>query len=513
MADNQDGLPPAAITDTLTLILQQLQELKEENQVIKAQLSEKLGPSLSKDKGPMHQAATSIAPAHPVFINIHDKTEEDLEKEQYSENRSRPSQFMVDKSVMEKLETLTRKVQDIQFQDQGSFNPSDLTLFPEIRLPANFQMPDFDKYDGVGCPITHLQMFTIMCQPQGLSPEQMAQLFPVSLTKVARRWFMVLDKTRYRTWKDIGEQFIRQFKYDDGTEITRKDLERTKQDSRESFLIFVKRWRRVAAQMMERPSEEEQVQIIMKNISPQLQYHMSLQYYPDFKHFIVAGTQIEEAMAQGVFNRSNPNTREFRKSPSAEINNLSRSNPQPSKSQNPMVMDYTQPAVAPRPQAQTKFTPLPLPPSEILKECLASGRIILPDIRALPNPLPANWRTDQHCEYHRNFGHLTDNCIALKFRIQRLLDNKDLVFEPKPDNSLPGHANPAAAVNAITIGDPKFDPLTLICALEPTFETSGSEPFEEEEDADNGDVLVAAIPIRASLRRAFNAKQLQQLKF
>ncbi|XP_077215523.1 uncharacterized protein LOC143850102 [Tasmannia lanceolata] len=300
MADNQDGLPPAAIIDTLTLILQQLQELKEENRVIKAQLSEKLGPSLSKDKGSMHHTVTSAAPAQPVFIPIPDKTEEDFEKEQYSENRSRPSQSMVDKVVMEKLESLTRKVQDIQFQDQGGFNPSDLTLFPEIRLPANFQMPDFDKYDGVGCPITHLQMFTIMCQPQGLSSEQMAQLFPVSLTKVARRWFMVLDKTRYKKWKDIGEQFIRQFKYDDGTEITRKDLERTKQDSRESFLIFVKRWRRTATQMMERPSEEEQVQIIMKNISPQLQYHMSLQYYPDFKHFIVAGTQIEEAMAQAV---------------------------------------------------------------------------------------------------------------------------------------------------------------------------------------------------------------------
>ncbi|XP_077244859.1 uncharacterized protein LOC143884896 isoform X2 [Tasmannia lanceolata] len=473
MADNQDGLPPAAITDTLTLILQQLQELKEENRVIKAQLSEKLEPSLSKDKGPMRQAATPVAPAQTVFINIPDKVEEDLEKEQYSENHSRPSQSMVDKSVMEKLETLTRKVQGIQFQDQGGFNPSDLTLFPEIRLPANFQMPDFDKYDGVGCPITHLQMFTIMCQPQGLSSEQMAQLFPVSLTKVARRWFMVLDKTRYRTWKDIGEQFIRQFKYDDGTEITRKDLERTKQDLRESFLIFVKRWRRIAAQMMERPSEEEQVQIIMKNISPQLQYHMSLQYYPDFKHFIVAGTQIEEAMAQGVFNRSNPNPRDFKKSPPAQVNSISRSNAQSSRSQEPLVMDYAQTATAPRQQTRVEFTPLPIPSSEVLKQCLASGRITLPAIRPPPNPLPASWRADLHCEYHRGPGHLTDNCIALKFRIQKLIDEKVIAFQPRPNvtqNPLPGHANPPAAVNAITIGDPEFDPLTLICALEPISE-------------------------------------------
>ncbi|XP_077247849.1 uncharacterized protein LOC143887627 isoform X1 [Tasmannia lanceolata] len=225
--------------------------------------------------------------------------------------------------------------------------------------------------------------------------------------------------------------------------------------------------------MMERPSEEEQVQIIMKNISPQLQYHMSLQYYPDFKHFIVAGTQIEEAMAQGVFNRSNPNPRDFKKSPPAQVSSISRSNAQSSKSQEPLVMDYAQPATAPRQQTRVEFTPLPIPSLEVLKQCLASGRITLPTIRPPPNPLPANWRADLHCEYHRGPGHLTDNCIALKYRIQKLIDEKVIAFQPRPNvtqNPLPGHANPPAAVNAINIGDSEFDPITLICALEPVSE-------------------------------------------
>ncbi|XP_077252635.1 3-isopropylmalate dehydratase large subunit, chloroplastic-like [Tasmannia lanceolata] len=71
---------------------------------------------------------------------------------------------------------------------------------------------------------------------------------------------------------------------------------------------------------------------------------------------------------------------------------------------------------------------------------------------------------------------LPKKAIVDRGRIQRLLGNKGLVFEPKPNatnNPLPGHANPAAAVNVITIGDPNFDPLTLICALEPTFERLG----------------------------------------
>ncbi|XP_077229583.1 uncharacterized protein LOC143862424 isoform X2 [Tasmannia lanceolata] len=407
MAENQENPPLATVVETLDLVLQQLQEIKDENQAIKAQLAEKIGPSPSSSKGkePMHHTTTSAAPAQPTFVPIPDKTEEELEKEQYNEDHSKPSQSTVDKTVMEKLERLTRKVQDIQLHDQGGFNPSDLTLFPEIRLPASFQMPDFDKYDGVGCPITHLQMFTIMCQPQGLSAEQMAQLFPVSLTKVARRWFMVLDKTRYRTWKDIGEQFIKQFKYDDGTEITRKDLERTKQDSKESFLTFVKRWRRLAAQMMQCPSEEEQIQMIMKNISSQLQYHMSLQYYPDFKYFINAGMQIEEAMAQGVYNRG----------------------------------------IAAQQKPNREFTPLLFPPSVILQQGLESGDIYLPRIKEPHNPLLRTWRAEEHCDFHRGSGHSTDQCITLRHVIQKLIDERKLPFQQVlniVDNPMHNHVVP-----------------------------------------------------------------------
>ncbi|XP_077242635.1 uncharacterized protein LOC143883167 [Tasmannia lanceolata] len=352
---------------------------------------------------------------------------------------------------MEKLEQLTKKVDNMQIQEQGAFNLNDLTLFPEIRLPKNFQMPDFDKYDGMGCPTSHLQMFTIICQPQNLSPEQMAQLFPVSLTKVARRWFLGFDKTRYRTWKDIAEQFVKQFKYDDGAEMTKKDLEKTKQDSRESFLAFVKRWRGLAAQMIDRPTEKEQVQMILKDLSPQLYYHMSLQYYPDFEHLINAGIQIEEAISQGVYNRSNPNIRDFKKPAPAqvkEVGSVSRANPQLPRPQNPIVMDYDQPMVAPQQQPKKDFDPLPVPPSKILQDCLASGHIILPSIRLPPNPLPRSWRAHEHCDYHQGPGHVTDRCIALKYVIQKLIDEKKLALQQRPNvinNPMPTHAAPPPA--------------------------------------------------------------------
>ena len=40
-------------------------------------------------------------------------------------------------------------------------------------------------------------------------------------------------------------------------DITRRDLETTKHEPKESFSTFINKWRAKAVQMMSRPSEEE----------------------------------------------------------------------------------------------------------------------------------------------------------------------------------------------------------------------------------------------------------------
>lgn len=32
-------------------------------------------------------------------------------------------------------------------------------LFPDMKLPHKFKTPDLDKYDGTGCPFTHLKVY------------------------------------------------------------------------------------------------------------------------------------------------------------------------------------------------------------------------------------------------------------------------------------------------------------------------------------------------------------------
>ena len=86
------------------------------------------------------------------------------------------------------------------------------------------------------------------------------------MTRAVLRWFLNLDDTRERSWEDICHEFNNQYKYNIEVDVTRRDLETTKQGPKESFSTFITMWGSKAAQMMNRPSEEEQLTMVVKNL-------------------------------------------------------------------------------------------------------------------------------------------------------------------------------------------------------------------------------------------------------
>ena len=115
-------------------------------------------------------------------------------------------------------------------------------------------------------------------------------MFQNTLIGAAFRWFLNLDDARARSWEDICREFHKQYKYNIEVDITRKDFETTKQELRESFSTFITKWRAKAAQMMNRPSEEEQLTMVVKNLLPVYHKYLFAQYFPNFKVSIAAGS-------------------------------------------------------------------------------------------------------------------------------------------------------------------------------------------------------------------------------
>jgi len=58
--------------------------------------------------------------------------------------------------------------------------------------------------------------------------------------------------------------------------------------------------------MMNRPSEEEQLAMVVKNLLPVHHNYWFAQYFPNFKALITAGTQIEDAINNGTIKNDDP---------------------------------------------------------------------------------------------------------------------------------------------------------------------------------------------------------------
>ena len=131
-------------------------------------------------------------------------------------------------------------------------------------------------------------------------------MFQNTLTEATLKWFLNLDDARARSWKDIYREFHKQYKYNIKVDITRRDLETTKQEPKESFSTFVTKWRAKATQMINRPSEEEQLTMVVKNLLPVYHKYLFAQYFPNFKALTTARTQIEDIINNGTIKNDDP---------------------------------------------------------------------------------------------------------------------------------------------------------------------------------------------------------------
>ena len=251
-------------------------------------------------------------------------------------------------------------------------------------------------------------------------------------------------------------------------DVIRRDLETTKQEPKESlylhYQVEVK-----AAQMMNRPSEEEQLTMVVKNLL--LVYHKYLfaQYFPNFKTLIAVGTHIEDAMNNGT--KKNEGLPRFKKnlgssSKTTEVYNIYKNDSyQIIAPIAPVPISQGTP-----PRHRKEFHELYMLVSQVFEKLKAKGLLKPLDPRPIPNPLPARFDESKRCAYHQSPSHGTDKCFGLRHAIQDLIDTKMIASPTRPsitNNPLPNHNfGKGPRINSLMIEEEgEKDPSELIYDL------------------------------------------------
>ncbi|RVW48269.1 hypothetical protein CK203_069538 [Vitis vinifera] len=172
---------------------------------------------------------------------------------------------------------------------------------PAASLPAKFRMPDIERYSGIGCPKIHLRLYSTVMRAHGIDDAQLVALFPMSASGAAQRWFASVEPSRLRTWEDVAREFLTQFAFSADIDVSRRELEATRQRPEESISSFVTRWRAKVAGMVDRPKEQDQIDMVLRNLQSRFARRLVGIPFQDFRSLVHAAFSVEEAMARGLW--------------------------------------------------------------------------------------------------------------------------------------------------------------------------------------------------------------------
>ena len=153
---------------------------------------------------------------------------------------------------------------------------------PVASLPTKFRMLEIERYMGIECPCIHLRLYSMVMRAHGLDEAQMVMLFPMSLSSVTQRWFASLDVSCRRTWDDLAQEFLRQFAFNIVIDVSRRELKALRQRLEELVTSFISRWREKISQVIDRPSERDQISMIMRSLQPRFARHLMGFPHTDF---------------------------------------------------------------------------------------------------------------------------------------------------------------------------------------------------------------------------------------
>jgi len=110
-------------------------------------------------------------------------------------------------------------------------------------------------------------MYVIKMSTYANDHEVLIHYFQDSLTSAALKWYMNLDRAEIRTFNDLCEAFVQQYKFNVDMAPDRSDLQDMTQKDNETFREYAQRWRNIAAQVSPRLEEKEMTKLFLKSLS------------------------------------------------------------------------------------------------------------------------------------------------------------------------------------------------------------------------------------------------------
>ncbi|XP_050920091.1 uncharacterized protein LOC127137700 [Lathyrus oleraceus] len=161
------------------------------------------------------QSASSPVPMVPSLVVNSVPTPAPIPQVRVDENIHHSEAFenpdVYDKldEMRDQFSNLRKEMKALRGKDLFGKSASKLCLVPYVNILVKFKVPDFEKYKGNSCPLSHLVMYTRKMSMHTDNDQLLIHYFQDSLSGAALKWYMGLDCGSVRTFNDLGEAFVK----------------------------------------------------------------------------------------------------------------------------------------------------------------------------------------------------------------------------------------------------------------------------------------------------------------
>ncbi|KAL5544296.1 hypothetical protein UlMin_008080 [Ulmus minor] len=275
-------------------------------------------------------------------------------------------------------------------------------------MPPRLKLPDL-KYDGTGDPAEHLETYKSWMELNSATNAFQCRAFVITLTGIARRWFRTLRPGSVFSFRQLSESFISQFAVNKVQRKPARHLYTVRQKENESTEAFLNRFVKEEMSVKDR-NDSTACGALMAGLR-KVRRHIQAEKTSDLEasklsqYILLGGKRKIDSQAGSSKAEENGNS-------NGKKNNVGNRNPIENQAhqnnQIPRFRDYT---------------PTTVPVATIYTENEHLGIFTIPP--AIKTPVNRRDNT-KYCCYHRDIGHITEECRVLKDEIERLIQRGQL---------------------------------------------------------------------------------------
>ena len=210
-----------------------------------------------------------------------------------NESHKTKSSNDIDQDKMAALEARIRAIEGVDLYDP--VRAAEMCLVPNVVVPKKFRVPEFIKYTGTKCPITHLKSYCNKMAVVVHDEKLLMHFFQDSLSGAVLSWYMRLDNTKIQKWKDLVDAFVKQYKYNMDIAPDRISLSNLEKRDKESIREYAQRWKDLAAQIYPLLLDKEMVNLFANTLKDPYYEHVmgsSAQQPVFFLFFLMDGLEM-----------------------------------------------------------------------------------------------------------------------------------------------------------------------------------------------------------------------------